>query len=359
MEYAMIMAGGAGTRLWPMSRRQQPKQLIPFIDGRCLLEVAADRLDDVVPADRRLICTGEAFREPILQRLSAFTDDQILGEPEGRDTVNAIGLTAAVLHQQDPDAIFAVLTADHLIEPQDRFRAALRTGFDLVAADANRLVTFGITPTYAATGYGYVELGDPVEGFGETRQTVQFVEKPDEATAEGYLQAGNFLWNSGMFIFSAAGFLDALASYLPEARDGLAQIADAWDGPDRLSTLGTVYPTLPKISVDYAIMEPASRDDTRPVCTVPMDIQWLDVGSWTSYGETLAPDADGCRSNVDSVNLDSHGILAVSEDPDHVIATVGCRDLVIVHTERVTMICPAADAQRVKDLATSVGESLR
>ena len=355
----MIMAGGAGKRLWPMSRRRQPKQLIPFIDGRCLLEIATERLDGVVPTDRQLICTGEIFREPILERLTAFGDDQLLGEPEGRDTVNAIGLTAAVLNRQDPDAIFAVLTADHLIEPLDRFKASLRTGFDLVAADPSRLVTFGITPTCPATGYGYVELGDPVPNFPDARNTVQFVEKPDESTAEGYLEAGNFLWNSGMFVFSAAGFLDALEACVPESAEGLRTIGEAWDGPDRLSTLGRIYPTLPKISVDYAIMEPASRDKQCPVCTVPMDIQWLDVGSWTSYGETLAPDADGCRSNVDAINLDSHNILSVSEDPGHVIATVGCQDLVIVHTDRVTMVCPASDAQRVKDLVNAVGESLR
>ena len=233
----MIMAGGAGTRLWPMSRRRQPKQLIPFIDGQCLLEVAANRLDGVVPAERRLICTGEAFREPILERLPAFSDDQLLGEPEGRDTVNAIGLTAAVLHEQDPEAVFAVLTADHLIEPQDRFRKSLQSGFKLVQDDPRRLVTFGITPTYAATGYGYVELGDEVDGFDGARQTMQFVEKPDESTAEGYLQAGNFLWNSGMFVFSAAGFMDALQSYLPEAAEGLTTIAKAWQGDDRQSTL--------------------------------------------------------------------------------------------------------------------------
>ena len=358
MEYAMIMAGGAGTRLWPMSRQEQPKQLIPFIGGQCLLEIAAGRLDGIVPEERRLICTGEAFREPIAARLKAFTDEQILGEPEGRDTVNAIGLTAAVLSKRDPEAAFAVLTADHLIEPQERFKAALQTGFQLVAEDPRRLITFGITPTHPATGYGYVELGQPV-GDGDARETVQFVEKPDESTAQRYLDSGNFLWNSGMFIFSAAGFMEALDAYLPEAAAGLNAIADAWGGPDQISVLERIYPTLPKISVDYAIMEPASKDDARPVCTVPMDIQWLDVGSWTSYGETLAPDEEGCRSNAESFHVGSHNVLAVSENPHHVIATVGCRDLVIIHTDKVTMICPANEAQRVKDLANAAPDSLR
>jgi mannose-1-phosphate guanylyltransferase len=342
-----------------MSRINQPKQLIPFIDGRCLLQVAADRLDGIVPAKRRLICTGESFRAPILAQLPTFSDAQILGEPEGRDTVNAIGLTAAVLNTMDDSAIFAVLTADHLIEPQDRFRDALQQGFDLVEQDPDRLVTFGITPTYAATGYGYVELGATIPGQGEARETLQFVEKPDESTASTYLEAGNFLWNSGMFVFSAKGFLSALEAYLPEAAAGLDLIAEVWGTKNQQATLAEVYPTLPRISVDFAIMEPASQDPGRPVCTVPMDIQWLDVGSWTSYGETLSPDGAGCRSNGPAVHLNSTNVLAVTENPEHVIATVGCHDLVVIHTDKVTMICPASQVQQVKDLANSVDPSLR
>ena len=305
----MIMAGGAGTRLWPMSRSAQPKQLIPFIDGRSLLQIAADRLEGVVPTERRLICTGREHLDVIRQRLPEFTDDRLLGEPTGRDTLNAIGLTAAVLALQDPNAVFAVLTADHLITPQEEFARCMQLGFDLVEADPKRMVTFGITPTHPATGYGYVQLGDPVEAFEGAHRTARFVEKPDEATARGYLESGDFAWNSGMFIFSAAGFLEATRAFAPEAAVGLGTIADAWQSGNREAVLDETYPTLPRISVDYGIMEPASTSPDFEVCTVPMAVQWIDVGSWPSYGETLPSDDAGNRSRGPVEHIDSRNIL--------------------------------------------------
>tara|TARA_Y100000589_G_scaffold231903_3_gene219407 strand:+ start:1289 stop:2356 length:1068 start_codon:yes stop_codon:yes gene_type:complete len=352
----MIMAGGAGTRLWPMSRPAQPKQLIPFIDGRSLLQIAADRLEGVVPSDRRLICTGRDHLEVIRQRLPEFTEDRLLGEPTGRDTLNAIGLTATVLALRDPEAVFAVLTADHLITPQDEFARCMQLGFDLVEADSKRMVTFGITPTHPATGYGYVQLGEPVEGFDAAHQTARFVEKPDEATARGYLESGDFAWNSGMFIFSAAGFLEATAAFAPEAAAGLQTIGDAWSGQDREAVLDAVYPALPRISVDYGIMEPASASGDFQVCTVPMAVQWIDVGSWPSYGETLESDDAGNRSNGPVEHLDSRNVLAVSEDPNHLITTIGCEDLVVVHTPDATLVFPRDRDQDVKAMAQRVAE---
>ncbi|MDG1898520.1 MAG: mannose-1-phosphate guanylyltransferase [Phycisphaerales bacterium] len=349
--YAMIMAGGAGTRLWPMSRPEQPKQLIPFIEGRSLLQIAADRLEGVVPMERRLICTGRNHLDVIRRRLPEFTDDRLLGEPVGRDTLNAIGLTATVLAARDPEAIFAVLTADHLITPQDEFTRCMTLGFDLVARDPSRMVTFGITPTHPATGYGYVQLGDAVEGFDGAHRTARFVEKPDEATARTYLESGDFAWNSGMFIFSAASFLKAVEEFAPEAAPGLATIGAAWDGPERETVLADVYPELPRISVDYGIMEPASTSGHFNVCTVPMGVQWIDVGSWPSYGETLDADADGNRTGGPAEFMDSRNVLAVSEDPDHLIATIGCEDLVIVHTPDATLVFPRGRDQDVKAMA--------
>ena len=352
----MIMAGGAGTRLWPMSRPAQPKQLIPFIDGRSLLQIAADRLEGVVPSDRRLICTGRDHLEVIRQRLPEFTEDRLLGEPTGRDTLNAIGLTATVLALRDPEAVFAVLTADHLITPQDEFARCMQLGFDLVEADPKRMVTFGITPTHPATGYGYVQLGKSVDGFDTAHHTVRFVEKPDEATARGYLESGDFAWNSGMFIFSAAGFLEAAAAFAPEAAAGLQTIGDAWSGQEREAVLDAVYPALPRISVDYGIMEPASTSGDFQVCTVPMAVQWIDVGSWPSYGETLESDDAGNRSNGPVEHLDSRNVLAVSEDPNHLITTIGCEDLVVVHTPDATLVFPRDRDQDVKAMAQRVAE---
>ena len=357
--WAMIMAGGAGTRLWPMSRREQPKQLIPFIDGQSLLEVAAGRLEGVVDSQRQLICTGQGHLPAVRARLPQFSEDRLLGEPCGRDTLNAVGLTAAVLRRRDPDAVFAVLTADHIIEPKSEFARCLALAFDLAENDPSRLVTFGITPTYPATGYGYVQLGDEIEGFDGAHRTGRFVEKPDEATATSYLERGDFAWNSGMFVFSASTVLEAIGRFQPEASAGLARIADAWDGDEQDTVLNEIYPTLPRTSVDYGLMEPASADDDYQVCTIPMEVDWMDIGSWPSYGETLEGDEQGNRSNGPAVHLESSNMLAVTEDPDHLIATIGCDDLVIVHTDSVTLVCPRDRAEDVKALVDAVEEERR
>ena len=357
----MIMAGGSGTRLWPMSRQDRPKQLVPLIEGRSLLEVATERLNGVVPTEQRWICTGERFREAIVSGVPGIGDEQILGEPVGRDTLNAVGLTAQVLALDDPEAIFAVLTADHLIEPQEVFAARLDAGFKLVEEDPSRLVTFSITPTYPATGYGYVQRGAAIPEQDDCYLAKRFVEKPDLETAKQFLAAGDYGWNSGMFIFSAKTVLDALQRFEPATREGLNTIAEAWNSPRRQDVLAEIYPQLRKVSVDYGLMEPASDDSQLSVCVVPMALSWIDVGSWPSLGETIEPDANGNRVAGNSAwnDIDSSGLMIISEDDSHRICTIGCRDLVIVHTKDATLVCAAEDAQKVKDMAGEVPESLR
>ncbi|MCA9293273.1 MAG: mannose-1-phosphate guanylyltransferase [Phycisphaerales bacterium] len=371
MRYAMIMAGGAGTRLWPMSRAGQPKQLVPFIardSGQrvSLLRIAADRLEGLVPLPQRLICTGEAHREAIKQAIPGFADAQLLGEPEGRDTANAVGFAAAVLHKQDPEAIFAVLTADHLITPEDEFRRLIGLGFDLVEEDPARLVTFSIKPTYPATGFGYVERSTAISGakYGGLAYNVErFVEKPSLERAQAYVESGAFGWNSGMFVWKAATILDCLRRYKPESYEGLMKIAEAWGTAKQADVLREVYPTLPKISVDYAVMEPASREQKRSksikVCTMIMDLSWLDVGSWPSYGETLDADASGNRVSGRAAMHGGKKNLVVSDDPEHLVALVGCEGLIVVHTARATLVMPADQAQDLKALHAGLPAELR
>ncbi len=374
--YAMIMAGGSGTRLWPMSRKSLPKQLVPFIDrGRSrpkasLLEISADRLRDVVPQAQRYICTSESYRDLIRKAMPQFTDAQILGEPVGRDTVNAVGLTAAVLHKLDKDAIFCVLTADHLIEPVEKFGELMHLGFQLVESDPHRLVTFSIKPTYAATGFGYVERSRVLPGTRDLAYRVErFVEKPDAGRAQAYLDSGVFGWNSGMFVWKAATILDCLRRYKPESHEGLMKIQAAWGTPQQKAVLEQVYPTLPKISVDYAIMEPATREQARAagandsggvkVCTVNMDLTWLDVGSWPSYGETLNPDENGNRVSAHGRVLKCSNSLVVSDDPTHYVAVLGCDNLIVVHTKEATLVMPREKAEELKLIHAELPESLK
>jgi mannose-1-phosphate guanylyltransferase len=377
----MIMAGGAGTRLWPMSRGNQPKQLLEFIEQpgeaqpRSLLEIAASRLEGLIDQDQRYICTAEGYRAAIREALPQFDDAHILGEPMGRDTVNAVGLAAAVFAKNDPDATFAVLTADHIIEPRDKFQSLMDLGFRLVEQDPSRLITFSIKPTYPATGFGYVERATPLSGIqggdGLCFRVQRFIEKPDLPRAKAYVESGFFGWNSGMFVWKAATVLEALRQFKPESHDGLMKIQEAWGTDRQQAVLAEVYPTLPRTSVDYAIMEPAAKAKERQfsVCTVLMDLTWLDVGSWPSYGQTIEADkqnnrvafargsAEGTAGQTTLHN--SMGNLIVNPVPGHTVALLGCKDLIVVHTADATLVMPREAAEQLKELHGKVAERLR
>jgi mannose-1-phosphate guanylyltransferase len=343
VRHAVIMAGGSGTRLWPLSRAERPKQLLDVIvdpagGAHSLLVEAFDRLRAVLPADRIWVCTAARYGEQVRAALPELGADRLILEPVARETANAVGLAAALVADVDPEAELAVVSADHVIRPVERFAATLTTAYDALTARPDSLVTLGITPTSPATGFGYVQRGAPTEVPG-VAEAAAFREKPDRATAESYLASGEYLWNSGMFVWRARTVLDALADHLPETAEGLRRIVAAAPGPDRDAVLAEVFPTLPKISVDYAVLEPAATEPGR-VLVADLDVDWLDVGSWPALAHTL--------------DADTAGNIVLSDDPGHLVALVGLRDSVVVHTADVTMVCPVGDAERVKQLLAAV-----
>ncbi len=358
MRHAVIMAGGSGTRLWPLSRAERPKQLLDVVaeDGvgaHSLLAEAFTRLRAVLPTERIWVCTAARYGAQVHEALPELSADRLILEPVARDTANAVGLAAALVADVDPDAELAVVSADHVIRPVDRFAAALTTAYEVLAARPRSLVTLGITPTVPATGFGYVRRGAPTEVPG-VAEAAAFKEKPDRATAEGYLASGEYLWNSGMFVWRARTVLDALAEHLPATAAGLDRVVAAPAGPDRDAVLAEVFPTLPRTSVDYAVLEPAATEPGR-VLVADLDVEWLDVGSWPALAQTL-PSAGGNAVAGLAVTLDGAGNIVFSDDPGHLVALLGVRDSVVVATADVTMVCPVADAERVKQLLAAVEE---
>jgi len=357
MRYALILAGGSGTRLWPMSTEAQPKQLIPFINGRSLLQIAFERLEGLVDKDKRYICAGNGHREMIIDCLDDFDETQFIGEPTGRDTLNALAYSSAVLQKKDPDAVIAVFTADHIIEPVDDFLKIVEQGFIAAEENENTLVTFGVAPTHAATGFGYLELGEALPG--GPRKLKQFREKPELAVAEDYYNAGpgKYLWNSGMFVWKAETLLTCVEKYESECYSGIMKIADAWGGSGSDEVLNRIYPELKKISIDFAVMEPASGDSDFTVAAVPMPLTWLDIGSWSAYAGVC--DSDSAENSYGIKNhhlIDSSGTLLASEDEEHLIAGIGLEDLIVIHTPKATMICPKERDQDIKKLYNSIKE---
>jgi mannose-1-phosphate guanylyltransferase len=355
VRHAVIMAGGSGTRLWPLSRAGRPKQLLDIVAGpsgaHSLLAEAFSRMRAVVPAENIWVCTAARYGEQVRAALPELGAGRLVLEPVARDTANAVGLAAALVADVDPDAELAVVSADHVIRPVERFAAAMVTAFDALAVRPDALVTLGIVPSAPATGFGYVQRGAPAGVAGVT-EAASFREKPDLETAERYLASGEYLWNSGMFVWRARTVLDALAEHLPETAAALARVVAEPAGPARDAVLEEAFPTLPKISVDYAVLEPAAVRPGR-VLVADLDVHWLDVGSWPALASTLdAQDGNVVRGLA--VTLDAAGNIVFSDDPDHLVALVGVRSSVVVHTADVTMVAPVADAERVKQLLAAV-----
>ena len=338
--WAVIPAGGAGTRLWPLSRAGSPKFLHDLTgSGRSLLEATWDRLTPLT-GSRVLVVTGAAHQAAVAEQLSDLPSDQLLAEPAPRDSMAAIGWAAAVLEARDPDAVLGSFAADHVIVDEPSFRACVAEAVEVAAQ--GYLVTIGIEPTYPATGFGYIEMGAAL-GDGSARAVTQFVEKPDRAHAEDYLATGRFRWNAGMFVVRATVLLDLLAQWHPELAEGLRALAA---DPGRLDE---VWPGLEKIAIDHAVAEPAAAQGR--VAVVPGSFGWDDVGDFSSLGALLT-DVDGMPGlrvlgDASAVRVvDSTGVVVPGTG--RVVALVGLDDVVVVDTPDALLVMSRERAQDVK-----------
>jgi len=338
VRHALILAGGSGTRLWPYSVAGLPKQLVPLLEGRSLLDVAVARATSVVPADRVWLGAGEQLRAAV-SSVEGLQAERLIIEPSGRDTLPAVALGCATIAAHDPDAVIAVLTADHLIEPVSSFAETLTAAFELAESRDDALVTFGVVPDHPATGFGYLELGPALEG--EARVVARFREKPQLENARRYVEMGS-LWNSGMFVWRASTLLDAVRAFEPFT----AELVDRVVAGDLLA-----WDDIPKNSVDYGVMEPASDSADFTVAALPMRASWTDVGSWTAYGDALGRDGSGNAVGAASaVVAGSRDCVVASSEDSHLVALIGCEGLVVVHTPTATLVVPADQVQRVKEL---------
>lgn len=348
MLHAVIMAGGFGTRFWPLSRKQTPKQLLDLTGGRTMIQATVDRLGDLVPAERTLVITNRQLVEPIARQLPQLPAANIVGEPCKRDTAPCIALAAHLVNHGDPEAVMAVMPADHLISPPERFRSAVNAAVKLVQADAGRIVTFGIKPTFPAETFGYIERGAPLShppaGAPPCFEVARFREKPDRKQAEQFLAAGRFYWNSGIFVWKAETILSALAEHEPQMAEHLQAIGQSIGTPEFRSVLDREFTALNGKSIDYAVME---RHPQTIVIEAPF--AWDDVGSWQSLARTLGSDDHGNAVVGKHLGIRTTGSI-VRTSPEHLVATLGLQDVIVVHTPDATLVANKHDEEAIREL---------
>ena len=351
--FVVIMAGGRGERFWPQSRLRRPKHLLPIVGDKAMLAQAVDRVTGVVPQENVFIITNVEQREAVLEICPDVPPTQVVGEPVGRDTAAAVGLAAVLIQQRSAEGAFAILPADHVIHDTIGFQNTLNLGFE-TAEKGDFLVTIGIEPTEPATGYGYIYRGERVCDENPVYKVQRFVEKPDLETARSYLASGEYVWNAGMFVWQAATVRKALGQYAPELERSLAAIQDELSNEGEVvDVLDRHYPSIQKISVDFAVMEKADN-----VLTIPAAFDWDDVGEWPAVARHYEPDDAGNVARGRAIVQDASGNIVYS-DEGHLIALLGVEDLIVVHTEDATLVCHKDKAQKIKDLVRRVGEELQ
>jgi mannose-1-phosphate guanylyltransferase len=350
MFFAVILAGGSGTRLWPLSRAGKPKFLHALTGSSAtLLQATNDRLAQLAGPESTYVVTGAAHVADVARQLPALPADQLLVEPSPRDSCAAIGLAAAIIARRDPDAVMGSFASDHLIRDTARFAEVVRDA--IAGAARGYLMTIGINPTHPETGYGYLQCGEPVDG-GPVRRVEEFKEKPSREIATEYVASG-YLWNAGMFVWRVDAFLAELRRQQPALHDGVTRIAAAWGTPAQDAVLGDVWPTLTRISVDFAVMEGAAAAGR--VATVPGDFGWHDIGDFHTIGNVLPADEAGnvvveTAGGKPDVLLTDVTNTVVVPHADRLVAVLGMHDVIIVDTPDALLVCPRAQVQEVKQM---------
>jgi mannose-1-phosphate guanylyltransferase len=344
--YAVIMAGGEGSRLWPLSRQSRPKQMVRLGSNRSLFQIAVDRLTEIIPTERIFVVTVAEQALELQKQSPQIPAENYLLEPMPRGTASVVGLAAAVLGKRDPQAIMAIVTADHLIRNVVNFHQLLGQAHTL--ATDGYLVTLGIRPSFPATGYGYIQRGHQLEGYDFlTYEVRRFKEKPDEETARHFITAGDHDWNSGMFVWQVARIWEEFHRLMPELANSLEEIASKWDTDHQVETVQKIWPSIKPQTIDYGIMEHAHRVVVLPA----VDLGWNDVGSWESIFEVFSPGDDGnINLEAEHVGIDTTNSLIVSDHTDRLIVTLGVDDLIVVDTPDAVLVCTRQYAQKVKEV---------
>ena len=354
--YAIIPAGGIGSRLWPLSRAAAPKFLHDLTgSGQTLLQDTWDRLQPLA-AGRTMVVTGSVHADSVAEQLPELQAPNLILEPDPRDSTAAIALAAAVLMRREPDVIVGSFAADHVILDQAKFEATVTAAAAIAAQE--RIVVIGVTPTEPATGFGYIKRGSKRAGEAETAvyDVEKFVEKPTIARAKKYLDSGKYLWNAGMFIAPARLLLEVLASTEPELHRAVIAIAASWDGPDRARVMAAEWPRLKKIAIDYSIAEPAAARGL--VSVVPADFEWHDVGDFAAIAELQSQGSSGKLAVLGAAKVladSSSGILI--SDTDRLIALIGLEDVIVVDTPDALLVTTKEHAQRVKALVDALKQT--
>lgn len=352
MLHAVIMAGGSGTRFWPASRQVKPKQLLRMGGQRSMLQTTFDRLAGLVSSEQVLVATNEQLAEAGVAQLPQLPIEHIIGEPFKRDTAPCIGVAASLVRAADADGIMIVMPSDHVIEPKAEFHRAIRAGVQLIQEDPDRIVTFGIRPSYPAESFGYIQRGGALASVPGVAafQVERFREKPDRATAESYLQAGSFYWNSGIFLWQAKTILKALAEYEPEIYQAIERIAASIGTKDFQRSFVEHFEPIKGKSIDFAVMERYPN-----VAVVEAPFTWDDVGSWQAMARLIHPDEHGNAVEGPYLGIESNDMIIRTED-DHLVVTIGMSNTIVVHTPDATLVAPKSEEERVREVVKQLTE---